>query len=393
MRLLETYSRNCSVEIKHKPTLNTKFFPLGEINKYITIQTKSGMPAKDYSYYQEVVNLLFPILEKEGIKILHLGQDSPPLNRVVNLNNQTSLAQCAFILKKSLLHAGADSWMAHFCGAEEVPLVSLYGSTTVTNHSPYHFNKDKTIFLESHRNGNKATFAREENPKTIDLINPEDIARAVCKLLNLDFDYSFKTLLIGSAYNNRTIESCNDAVIDITKLGVQNLIIRNDYNHNLNNVFSQLQHCPCAIVTDKPLPIEPLVQLRQNVIEILYEITEQHSPEFVKQLFDNKIPFRLYTKLSEEKLRPIKLQYLDFPHIIFRKSADAPEILKDKNLSNIYYKSARFLLGNGKIYSSFWDYKTDRAIPSFESVPLQVMDINLDELWADKEYLYLLEKV
>jgi hypothetical protein len=69
--------------------------------------------------------------------------------------------------------------------------------------------------------------------------------------------------------------------------------------------------------------------------------------------------------------------------------------LKDiKDYSKIFYRSSRFLLGNGKIYSSFWDYKNDRFLPNFNNIPLQLMDVNLsNELWVDKEYLYLMEKV
>lgn len=352
------------------------------------------MPAKDYSYFGEVIDLIRPVLERENIKILHLGQDSSPLNNVINLNNQTNLGQAAFLLKRSLLHLGVDSWMAHYCGAENIPLISLYGNTTVANHSPYLYNKDKTIFLESHRNGNKATFAREENPKTIDFINPEDVAKSVMKLLNLPFNYEYKTLWIGPAFTIRTIESVNDCVVDTNKLGVVNIIVRNDYNFNLNNLFGQLQVCKCCIITNKPIPIQPLQQLRQNVIEVIYEITKEHDIKFVKALSEAKIPFKLYTKLSEEELNPIKLDYLDYP-LIYQKNLNPPEVLKDiKDYSNIYYRSSRFLVSSNGIYSSYWDYKNSRSLQGFNNIPLQLMDINLkEELWCDREYLYLMEKI
>lgn len=393
MKLLETYSRNTSVDIKHKPTLIEKFFPLGDITKYITIQSRSGMPAKDYSWYQEIIELINPILEKEGIKIIHLGQDAQPLQKVVNLIGQTTLGQAAFLLKRSLLHFGADSWMAHFCGAEDVPLVTLFGNTTIANHSPYFFNKDKTAFLESHRNSQKATFAREENPKTIDFIYPEEAARAICQLLNLNFECKYKTLSIGPAYQSRVVESCNDFVVNIGQLGIPNIVVRNDYNYNLDNIIKQAQIGKIAIVTNKIIPIEILQQIRPNVLEVVYELTKEHDPSFPKALLDNKIPFRLYTYLNDEELNKIKFSYIDIPQIIFRKNTNPPDLLKDKqDLSKVYYKSSKFLLGRGKIYQSLFDYNCDRAISSFESVPLQVMDINLHELYNDKEHLYFLEK-
>ena len=127
---------------------------------------------------------------------------------------------------------------------------------------------------------------------------------------------------------------------------------------------------------------------------MLYEIKEDYDLSFIKDLFNNKIPFRLYTYLNDEKLNPIKLDLLSYPHIVYRKDRNPPEILKDKkDLSNIYYKSARFLLARNRIYSSLWDLKSDRPIQNFESVPLQIMDVDLENLWCDREYLYLLEKV
>ena len=391
MRLLQTYSRNCSVDIKHKPKILEKFYPLGNINKYITIQNKSGMPAKDYSYFNEVINLILPYLEKEKIKIIHLGQDSPPLNNVINLNNKTNIGQACFILKRSLLHFGVDSWMCHFCGAEEIPLVSLYGNTTIANHSPYYYNPDKTIFLESHRNGNKATFAREENPKTVDFILPESIAAAILKLLNIPFDYPYKTIFIGQNYHNRTVESANDCVIDTAKLGLTNIIMRCDYNYNLDNLFKQTQMSKVVIITDKILPIEPLQKLKPNIVEILYKIKKENDPGFINSLRQIKISYKLWSQLENEDLNPIKLDYMDYG-IIYKKDISIPDVIKKSDLKNLYYKNSNFLLSNGKIYPTYWDYKCDRFVPNFEGTILPILDVNLEELFIDKDNLCFLEK-
>lgn len=396
MKLLQTYSRNTSVDIKHKPKLVEKFFPLGGINKYITLQTKSGMPAKDYSQYQEVIDLLFPILEKEGIKILHLGQDSPPLSKVINLNNQTSIGQAAFLLKKSLLHVGADSWMAHFCGAEEVPLVSLYGSTTVANHSPYHFNKDKTIFLESHRNGNKATFAREENPKTVDFINPEDIASSVLKLLNLEFSFPYKTLFIGQNYQNRIIESAPNQVIDVRNLNLPQLIIRADYCFNEQNIFNQAGLGKISILTDRALNPQLLQTIKPNIVEIIYIIKHipKPDPSFCKLLFQLKIPYKLISWLPNEELNNYKLDFLDFP-VIIPQNSDKPKELDVERIKtgNIYYKSNKFLLSNSAIYQSKYSWLNNSPIPQIQPTLEKVTEKNLEELYKEKEFCYFLEKI
>lgn len=391
MKLLQTYSRSASVEIKHKPVLLEKFFPLGDITNYITIQSSSGMPAKNYSYFQEVIDLIQPVLEKKGIKILHLGQDSPPLNKTINLNNQTTLAQAAFILKRSMLHLGADSWMAHFCGSENVPLVALYGSTSVDNHSPYHFNKEKTIFIESHRNGNKPTFAREENPKTVDMIKPEEVAISVCKLLNIEYNYPFQTVKIGNSYANKIIESDCANVINIGEIRIPNIIVRCDYNFNLAVLIEQMKIGKVCIVTDKAIPINILKEFKPNIIEVLVEIKSIEEASFVKELFDNRIPYRMYTRLATEKLNNIKLNYLDYG-LIVPKASNMPSELNDIDINSLYYKGSKITLGRNKIYSSKWAYVNDIPQDSFELKPQSITDKNLHMLWEEEDCCLFLKK-
>jgi hypothetical protein len=392
MRLLESYSRSCSVPINHKPRLYAKYFPLPEIDKYITIQSKSGMPAKDYSYFQEVLDILRPFLDKENIKVIHLGQDSAPLNNTINLNNQTSIGQAYYLLKKSLCHISVDSWMSHAACAENVPCVALYGSTTVANHSPYHFDPAKSIFLESHRNGNKASFAREENPKTVDMILPEEIARAACKLLNIEFTYPFKTVAIGRSYQNKVIESSCNAVVDVKKLGVPNIIVRLDYNFDLNIAAQQASLGKISIVTDKVIPIDFLKQIKPQLVEFIYEIKEDNNPEFCQQLQDLKISYRLFSKLPIEKLNPLKLNYIDFP-IINHLINKPPEILKDKILEKLYIKGGKFIIDSKGVFNSYWAYKNSIPIPDFNAGPQDILDVNTQDLWEDFDYLMFLEKI
>ncbi len=395
MKLLETYANNASVDIKHKPELYQKYFPL-PVDKYITIQNKSGMAAKDYDYFQECVDLLLPVLNKEGIKIILLGQDAPPLNNVINLSNQTSIGQAAFIIKKSLLHLSVDSWSCHYAAAEEIPLVSLYGSTTVENHAPYHYNQDKTIFLESHRNGQKASFQREENPKMVDLIKPEEIAAAACKLLNLSFSYPYKTLEIGKFFSNRILESDCSNVLNLQQIGINSIVMRLDYQKvpNYAVLMGQLQISKCSIICSEPIPLNILQQYRQNIIEICYKIDSNHNPLFVKELMDNKIPCRLFSELPINQLNPIKLEYLDLPLIVHRGEPKMPEFLKDKNLANIFFKGSKHIISGGNFYQTFYDLKINRPFNPNDAQPQPITNLeNLRYLYQENDYIIYLEKI
>ena len=393
MKLLEAYSRSCSVDIKsqNKCYLYPKYFPLC-LDKYITIQNKSGMPAKDYTLTQEVVDILYPFLDKHNITMVLLGTpDAPPLSKVLDLRGQTSINQAAYILNHSLCHFSMDSWSCHYCGENDIPLVALYGSTSIKNHGPARYNKDKTILIESHRNGNLPSFQREENPKMIDLINSEDVAKSIVKLLNLEMDYPFETKHVGLSYHNKMVESACDSVINPQQLGIPSLIMKLDYNFNLAVLINQLQICKCTIVTEKPVPIEILKQFKGNIIEVIYKIKMDHDPSFVKGLFESKIPYRLFSEMEEKDLNPIKLDYIDYG-IITKRNINKPEKLNNCDLKNLYYKSSKLTLGRGKIYQSKADYFNEREIGNIQVYPQEVQEKNLNLLWEEEEYLIFLEK-
>lgn len=394
MKLIETYSRNASVGINHKPFLFEKYYPILE-NKYITLQNKSGMAAKDYSYFQEVVDLIAPVLLKNGYRIILLGKDdSPPLANVIDLRNKTSIAQSAYITKRASLHIGVDSWLCHYAAAEDVPLVSLYGSTTITNHSPYFYDSNKTIFLESDRNGQKASFARDEMPRMVDRIRPEAIASSVLKLLNLPFDYPYQTALMGHFYHIKVMESSLDNVINISNLGVQNMICRLDINFNLQNLIGQLQICPCTIITSKEIDDQILLTFRERIQEVIVKITKDSAVNFIKSLVKARIKFRMFSELPEDELNKQKLQLMDYG-LIHPKGKDKPSEISDEDVDkgNIWYKSSKLILGRGKIYQSYYSYLSGVDIPTFDSKPEQIIkNEHLENLWAEKDHLLFLKK-
>jgi hypothetical protein len=394
MNLQSLYSLAVGQKIT-KPFIAEKYFPLPFLNKYVTFQPWSK-PIKNFDYWLEVLFLLNPILEKNNIKIVQVGgPNEQGLPFCHHTQGQTNWGQLAYLVKNSQLHFGSDSITQHIAGHYNIPLVDLITNNYKNCVEPFFGDKLKHIILEPNRpEGHKPNFIMDgENPKLINTIPPEKIVESVCHLLNIDYKSQYKTLEIGSNYHQRIVESANDCVIDISKLGIDNIIVRADYNYNLDNLFKQCQVSKTSIITDKPLPLEPLQQLRANITEILYKVTKEHNPDFVKAIQQIKIPCKLFSYLKEEELNPIKLYYIDAPTPIFRKDVKIPSTLKDKNLDNIFYKSSRFILGRGKIYPTFFDYMTDRSIPSFDGQPVQLLDVNLNELFIDGEFLYLMEKV
>ena len=231
MKLVENYALQVGQKIDKMWTLE-KYFPL-PFNDFIIV-TPFSKPSKNYSYWVEVLSLIHPIFEKNNIKILQCGgKDEPSLPFCVNLQGQTNWGQLQYLISKSKLVLSTDTAAAHLAGHYNKPLVVLISNNFKECVSPYFGDKEKQVIFEPDRSTKNPSFTLDEGEnKQINEIKPEDIVKAVFKLLNIDFDYPYKTLQIGRAYNARTIESVPDQIVDFSKLGVNSLIIRMDYLFN-----------------------------------------------------------------------------------------------------------------------------------------------------------------
>lgn len=397
MKLLESYANNCSVDIENvKPNLPIQYYPTPD--KYITVQNSSGMPAKDYSLWQEVIYLIQPYLEQENIKIIQIGVgEILPLNFAINLLNQTSFAQSVYILRNALLHAGNDSYAAH--AACTVPVVTLYGSTSVSAHSPFYFNS-KSKFLESHRNGKNPSFQAQENPKTIDYISPESVAKSILDTLEIKNNITQKTLYVGSAFSSgHSIDVLPDAIINGQSIAPGILNLRADLYFDINGIIGNIQQRAYALHLNQEIDINLLKQLKQNIPAIIYEIDETTDPKYLKEIIKIGISLNLWTKLSEEDHDKIKLDYLDLPFASRREDVTAEQIQDKINKyqnsetkipEKIKFFSRKHYLSNGKIYQSLFSWKIQKDVPNIES--FSVGDLNDQDFKNEYEYFLVFEE-
>ncbi len=394
MKLLENYSLQLGQRISKAWTYE-KYYPI-PFENYIVFQPWSK-PAKNYDYWDEVITLIRPILEQHNIKIVQVGaKDEKPVNFCHHTQGKTNWGQLQYIISKSKLILSTDSVSVHFAGYYNIPLVCLTSNNYKEVVSPYFGDKNKQIILEPDRQKYlKPSFQLDEGlDKQINSINPEEIAGAVCKLLNLPFNYNYKTISIGKNYQNKIVESVGDGIINVQQLGIPNLIMRLDYGKpNYAILIEQLKISKCAIICKEPIPLNILKDLRGNIIEVLYKIDSNHNPTFVKELQDNKIPYRLFSDLSDDELNKIKLDYLDF-NIITKRDISIPEKLKDKDLSKVHFKCNKYVMGRGKFYQSYYDFKLNRNFDPNNQQPQSVFQNPwLNELWCEKDYCIFSEKV
>lgn len=388
--ILDTYALHCG--LKHnKPQIIESFFPLSS-EKYITIHSSQKTQSKDYDYFNEVINILFPILSKNDISIIQIGSiNDKLLNNVNSLIGKTTLRQLAFIIKNSKLHLGIDSAPVHIASLYSKKIVALYSNNYISCVRPYWSLPNDVILLEPNRNNSKPSFSLQEFPKSINSINSEVIAQSVLNLLNLPYSYSYKTLFIGNLFNQQILEGIPNQTVDLKPLGTDsNFVMRMDVLFNEEFLFNQLKSTKCLIYTDRPVNKDLIRVAKPQIQEVIYELNENNSyPEYIEFLQELGVKFTLLSYSSEEIINKLKLDYFDYG-IIHKRNQDPPKEIENIDKEKIYYKTNRYILSNQKIYTSLAALKENRPVPNFgnniEKIP------NIPEFWKEKDFVYLLEK-
>lgn len=420
--LLSTYAAFSGLQADKQSTIDNlpcDFIAL-PVEKYISFQSSStNQPAKGYDYWDLVIERLRPELNKLGISIIHLGlpEDTEIKGVTIDLRGQTTIGQTNYLIKNSLCHVTVDSMTAHVAGLYGTPLVSIYGNTKVGPHSPYWYNPTKTHFIESHRLGRNPTFSLEEHPKTISFIPPEKIVHYI--LCNLDISSSnsdnYETVYIGPNYNLAIIELIPNVIPAPSYNPTLPITVRMDKEFNENNLLGLLSTGrKVNILTDKPLSNECLnqiVRFRNDILSYNHRIVDDLSVryvQFAKRIFKNCLFF--CEDYSKEKLAEVRFKFFDIAFIHEATDKKKEDFIKDMaiylnkeeekdiNLSNLMFKSNKYILSNGKTYSSHAHVEAD--IPTSNEMgqmsnlceynTLKVIDNQ--EFWCDSHYFNFIRK-
>ena len=356
MRLLDTYATNTGSKID-KPFIYSKFFPL-PIGKYITFQAQTPYDSRNYSYWQEVINLLHPFLNKNDIHILQVGtKDEKVLNGVVNLLGQTNINQLSYVIENSILHFGADSLCVHLSSHFNKPIVSLYSISNPSVAGPHFGDKNKHILLKGYeRIGNrKPSYSQVESPKSIDTIKPEEICTAILNLLNIEYSNLPETIHFGQDFNVKSFEIIPDKMIDANSIPIENPIVRMDYHFNEQALQNILEVKKTIIFTNKPIKKDIIQKYKKNTLQVIYIIEENNDINFVKTLKNNSINYTLLSFLEESNLNKYKIDYMDYNLIVNRKHK-TKEDTKITDINNLFYKSSRVLHSSEGQFISRYDW-------------------------------------
>jgi hypothetical protein len=395
MHLVETYSLSTGSKIK-KPFIHKKFFPI-PFEKYITIQNSSGMQGKCYDYFQEVLNFIYEDLEKAGYKIIQIGaKEDKALNNVFHLQGQTNINQTAFILENSKLHIGNDSFAIHMCSAFGVPLIGLYSVSSPEIAGPFWKNKNQICLTPKNWN---PSFNPNESPKRVNEIKIESIIESVKTLLNINLSQNINTIFIGERYGHILLEAIPSIILPNTVFSEAPLNIRFDYIDQIEEkdyicTLNNLNTRKCAIITDKPIEIEKLFQLKDKIINLFYDITfKDIDLNFVNKIksLGMKVDF-IFNKSknkNESALDSKKLELIDYQEII--NIVENTEKPKEEIKESKFYKSKKILFANNNTYLSKAAYLENKPV-NLDSIDViqNIKDINNIDLLIEEDADYCL---
>lgn len=389
MNLLERAALDTGLKIT-RSAITEHFFPL-PFSDYVVLQADARFESRKYEYWVEVLTLIGPILTEKGIQIVTVGAPGELiLNGTHCLVGKTTINQLAYIIKNSKLVFGPDSLSLHLAGHYNVPFVGLYPNMFHEQSQPYFGNKLQQICLEPLRKGLKPSYSAVEQPKTINWIKPETIAAHVLSLLGLGESVFPQSLFFGQYYTRKIIENVPDQVVGVEGLGVDNIIMRMDFLHNEDILAEQLQKSKCSIITKRPINPELIKAFKTQIVEVVYEIDEEYSLEFVDCLQKAGLNYVLFTYKNDEWLNPIKLDFFDYRMVNSkgRMTKDSISELKDIPVNEILFKSNKFTLSKGKIYLSKSHWLIDCPTPNFQTNTGRAIDSS--EFWGESESLYFL---
>lgn len=404
-KLASTYARSTGLRLD-RPAISEVFYPQPH-DRYITLQTGSKQDAKKYSWWQEVVALVKPMLDANRIGIVLLGgKDDPPVNGVHDLRGKTSYLQSAYIIKRALCHMGVDSWLAHLAGTFHRPLVALYGSTEPSAHGPYWYDVANTVLLVSHRGGGRPTFVQQEAPKTIDYLPPEQVANAVLRLLGIGEQFPFSTTYIGPLYNHTILELVPNAVPAPSFLPDLPLTVRMDHEHNVDVLVQVLQTGrKVHIITKAPIDPGLLQQAKGSILTYSHDLVGEVPVGYadsIRALFPANHAF--YTRETDErKVADIRFRYFDHVTISVQRDLtrddwvvaalgylnrpDTPENRLDltSQLGQTRFKTNKYVLTGGKVGLSYAHVAAGQFIDSLANNTAAVIDD--PALWRDSQHM------
>jgi hypothetical protein len=378
MHKLESFALSVGSKIE-KPFIDKNYYPILD-KKFICVSQESISGSKNYNNFNDVMFHIKPFLEDNGINVIELG--SPDSDSIFYTKNykHTSRLQANFIINKSLLYFGNFNYYANIASALNKPTVLPSNKDIESSFKPYWSTAKncKVLMAETDLMPSRID---DENPKTIDLIYPELIAKSILDLLNIENDLdTVETIFIGDNYHlpsldlipsNFQLENFNNQ---------KNINVRLDKKYDINFLVKCKTIKSLSITTDQDIPREVLNHLKDNIDNITFYINKNTTIETVNNMQSIGKPVFLSCK-NKEDLKSIQLKFIDHPVVLDQKLSKKD--LKVKNLDNLIFLSKKNIISEGKAYNSFLSLSEGRNVSKV---------LNKKAFWEDLKYCRVYKK-
>ena len=372
--LLHEYSKSLGVKAS-KPDLQQHFFPCLD-EKYIVFYDAEQSQSKIYKHYSTVFQLLKETLDKNNIKIYQIGGKNAITG--VNRHLSCSLKNEAYIVSKSLLYLGPDSYLAQYASSQDVKTITLHGNNYASNTKPFWGSFKNKACLEPEWDA-RPCFSNQDPQRQIDSIKPEVVCKKILKFCGLeDLNFNFKTINIGDSYYQKIVEV---VPTEITKGLPKSLFVRIDYGVEEEALLYYCANHEVVLVTDQLPQVNMLVQFRNNIKRILYTIQDKNDTipeEYFEALKKLNIDFIL---LSEEEgdLPYLRNQYFENQVHLKDPECDAIDCS-----SNAKFLTNKKIVEADKVYTSYAHYK--KGLDSCDKV------LDTPEYWEESKHFYIYEQ-
>jgi hypothetical protein len=383
MHIIESYAADSRLKID-KPFIYQKYFPL-TFGDFITLNSDDKSAGRDYKFWSTVTPLLSPYLTKRNISIVQIGtKDDSLIKGCIDLRGRGTINQTSYIIDNALLHLGVESGFTQLASGLAKKIVTIFplGRKPCAT-GPYWSDPSKVVNITP-------------DDENINSITPESIVKAVCNLLNIEFDYGYETLFIGSAYDKAIIEHVPDTTINVTGFSGRTIFERMDLEHSEECLDKQLGvDCGCdySIITERPIDMKILKKHKDKIKALFYRFSKNHSVSFVNDLLKTGINYVLCSRESKEFVQSVKINYMDHG-LIHRDEIVNPkelEKLKNEDLENLYFSSNKFIISNQKFYPNVSYWKENKNVPKIDTCSVFKL-LNVDSFWWDTDHVRILKK-
>lgn len=379
--LIEEYAKNLGVKADKTPIIFEHFWPL-PFDRYVVINSGGEAASKIYKHFGIVLDMLVPVLAKNGINVIQIGSEKDPRLgnvslRLIDLNPR----QFAYIVSRSILYVGSDCVWSHYANSKNIPIVTIHGNAFAGISNG--FWGGEQINIEGKWDICPSLSASDPHA-SVNKIKPEEIAHACCKLLNISYKNSLKTQFIGKLFGEAIVEIVPDFSPSIELHEEYSYFLRCDYT---DNTFLPMwcNHLPkFSVFVNKDTDMNCLAHFQSKINALLFEVNSDDNDIRVAIDRASKICKNTVLITDEKNLGLVRNKWFDYK-VLPKRSDETDKVKYNKNF---WVASSKLVLDKNGRYSSLYHRKA-KIIGVGKMAPMPDDKEFLEEL----EHFVVFEKI